>query len=175
MSHFPTSPSSQPHQPGGCLATAQKRVFSEMAIRLATRVLIADDHLAVREGLLSLFEPDTAFEVVGAAADGNEASRMALDLKPDLVVPDNSMPGMTGLEVARMLHANLPQTKVIFFTLDPEIRERAIATGAVAHVSKSQPPDEIMRAVRAAAGLSPMIERNAHAVRTEPAIGKVLM
>src|SRR6058998_3082438 len=147
-----------------------------MAIRLATRVLIADDHLAVREGLLSLFEPDTAFEVVGAAADGNEASRMALELRPDLVVLDNSMPGMTGLEVARMLHANLPQTKIIFFTLDPEIRERALATGAVAHVSKSAPPDEIMRAVRAAAGLSPTIERSAaHAVRTEPAIGKVLM
>src|SRR5712691_13140745 len=147
-----------------------------MATRLATRVLIADDHLAVREGLLSLFEPDPAFEVVGAAADGNEASRMALDLKPDLVVLDNSMPGMTGLEVARMLHANLPQTKVIFFTLDPELRERALATGAVAHVSKSAPPDEIMRAVRAAAGLSPTIERSAaHAVRSEPAIGKVLM
>src|SRR3989449_9445010 len=146
-----------------------------MATRLATRVLIADDHIAVREGLLSLFEPDAAFEVVGAAADGNEASRMALDLRPDLVVLDNSMPGMTGLEVARMLHANLPETKIIFFTLDPELRERALATGAVAHVSKSAPPDEIMRAVRAAAGLSPTVERNAHVVRTEPAIGKVLM
>src|SRR5256886_6067703 len=118
------------------------------------RILIADDHLAVREGLRSLIDPDAEFEVVGEAADGVEAARKALELRPDLILLDNSMPGMTGLEVARMLRANLPETKIVFLTLDPGIRDLALATGAAAHVSKDQPPQEIMRVVRAAAGIS---------------------
>src|SRR5437899_2887573 len=118
------------------------------------RILIADDHLAVREGLRSLIDPDPDFKVVGEAADGNEAARKALELRPDVIMLDNSMPGMTGLEVARMLRDNLPQTKIVFLTLDPGIRDLALATGAAAHISKDQPPQEIMRVVRAAAGLA---------------------
>ena len=118
------------------------------------RILIADDHLAVREGLRSLIDPDPDFKVVGEAADGNEAARKALELRPDLIMLDNSMPGMTGLEVARMLRDNLPATKIVFLTLDPGIRDLALATGAAAHISKDQPPQEIMRVVRAAAGIA---------------------
>src|SRR5256714_10586230 len=127
----------------------------ETTLSLVTkRILIADDHLAVREGLRSLIDPDPDFEVVGEAADGNEAARKALELRPDVIMLDNSMPGMTGLEVARMLRANLPETKIVFLTLDPGIRDLALATGAAAHISKDQPPQEIMRVVRAAAGIS---------------------
>src|ERR671937_1168883 len=118
------------------------------------RILIADDHLAVREGLRSLIDPDPDLEVIGEAADGNEAAQKALELRPDLIVLDNSMPGMTGLEVARMLRANVPETKIVFLTLDPGIKDLAIATGVVAHVSKDQPPQEILRVVRAAAGVA---------------------
>ena len=96
------------------------------------RILIADDHLAVREGLRSLIDPDPDFKVVGEAADGNEAARKALELRPDVIMLDNSMPGMTGLEVARMLRDNLPATKIVFLTLDPGIRDLALATGALA-------------------------------------------
>jgi len=120
------------------------------------RILIADDHLAVREGLRSLIDPDPDFKVVGEAADGNEAARKALELRPDVIMLDNSMPGMTGLEVARMLRDNLPATKIVFLTLDPGIRDLALATGAAAHISKDQPPQEIMRVVRAAAGIAPL-------------------
>src|SRR5467141_3541360 len=118
------------------------------------RILIADDHLAVREGLRSLIDPDPDFKVVGEAADGNEAARKALELRPDVIMLDNSMPGMTGLEVARMLRDNLPATKIVFLTLDPGIRDLALATGAAAHISKDQPPQEIMRVVREAAGIA---------------------
>src|SRR5437016_11801280 len=121
---------------------------------VAKRLLIADGHLAVREGLRSLIDPDPDFKVVGEAADGIEAARKALELRPDLIVLDNSMPGMTGLEVARMLRDNLPATKIVFLTLDPGIRDLALATGADAHISKDQPPQEIMRVVRAAAGIA---------------------
>src|SRR2546423_1357531 len=127
----------------------------ETTLSLVTkRILIADDHLAVREGLRSLIDPDPDFKVVGEAADGNEAARKALELRPDVIMLDNSMPGMTGLEVARMLRDALPATKIVFLTLDPGIRDLALATGAAAHISKDQPPQEIMRVVRAAAGLS---------------------
>ena len=107
MSLFSTAASYQRPTPGGCLVTPQKRVLSEMATGLAMRVLIADDNLAVRDGLRSLLGPDPAFEVVGVAVDGNQAARMALELTPDLILLDNSMPGMTGVEVSRMLRANL--------------------------------------------------------------------
>src|SRR5207245_11539942 len=80
------------------------------------RILIADDHLAVREGLRSLIDPDPDFKVVGEASDGNEAARKALELRPDLIVLDNSMPGMTGLELARMLRHHLLQTQVVLLT-----------------------------------------------------------
>src|SRR2546428_12772890 len=72
------------------------------------RILIADEHLAVREGLRSLIDPDPEFEVVGEAADGIDAGRKALELRPDLILLDNSMPGRTGLEVPRRLPDNPP-------------------------------------------------------------------
>src|ERR671936_1535146 len=131
-------------------ADRQKTTLSPMP----KRILIADDHLAVREGLRSLIDPDPEFQVIGEAADGNEAAQKALELRPDLIVLDNSMPGMTGLEVARMLRANLPETKIVFLTLDPGIKDLALATGAVAHIAKDQPPQEILRVVRKAAGVS---------------------
>src|SRR5204862_6293487 len=122
---------------------------------VAKRILIADDHLAVREGLRSLIDPDPDFEVVGEAADGNEAAQKALELHPDLIMLDNSMPGMTGLAVARMLRGNLPETKPVFLTLDPGIRDLALATGAVAHSSTDQPPQATLPAARAAAAIKP--------------------
>ena len=121
---------------------------------MPTRVLIADDHPAVRQGLRLLLDTDPDFEVVGQAADGNEAVALALELKPDLIILDNSMPGMTGLEVARVLRANVPDTKIIFHTLDRGIRDLVLATGAVAHVTKDQSPQEIMRVIRSVAGLN---------------------
>src|SRR3989475_11135948 len=138
------------------------------------RILIADDHRAVREGLRSLIDPDPEMEVVGEAADGQEAARKALELRPDLILLDNSMPGMTGLEVARMLRANLPETKIVFLTLDPGIRDLALATGAAAHISKDQPPQEIMRVVRAAAGISaPKVL--SHAVSAQAKLAELLV
>ena len=121
---------------------------------MPTRVLIADDHPAVRQGLRLLLDTDPDFEVVGQAADGNEAVALALELKPELIILDNSMPGMTGLEVARVLRANVPDTKIIFHTLDRGIRDLVLATGAVAHVTKDQSPQEIMRVIRSVAGLT---------------------
>src|SRR2546427_3686284 len=141
---------------------------------VAKRILIADDHLAVREGLRSLIDPDPEFEVVGEAENGIDAGRKALELRPDLILLDNSMPGMTGLEVARMLRTNLPETKIVFLTLDPGIRDLALATGAAAHVSKDQPPQEIMRVVRLAAGISAP-KPVSHAVSVQARLAELLI
>src|SRR5438309_9276200 len=139
------------------------------------RILIADDHLAVREGLRSLIDPDPEFQVIGEAADGNEAAQKAIELRPDLILLDNSMPGMTGLEVARMLRANLPETKIVFLTLDPGIKDLALATGAVAHISKDQPPQEILRVVRAAAGIKPATAGGTRATSPQARLAELLV
>lgn len=118
---------------------------------MATRILIADDHLAVREGVRSMLELENDLRIVGEAADGREAARKALELQPDLIVLDNSMPGMTGLEVARDVAARLPDTAIVFLTLDPGIRDLALASGAVGYVSKDAAADEFLRVIRAAA------------------------
>src|SRR2546423_7763129 len=148
----------------------------ETTLSLVTkRILIADDHLAVREGLRSLSQPDPYLQVAGEAADGNEAARKALELRPDVIMLDNSMPGMTGLEVARMLRDNLPATKIVFLTLDPGIRDLALATGAAAHISKDQPPQEIMRVVRAAAGLAAPKATSGHPTSAQAKLAEVLI
>src|SRR5687767_13852708 len=115
---------------------------------MPTRVLVADDHLAIREGIRSLLAPDDELLVVGEAADGVQASRMALELKPDLILLDNSMPGKTGLEVARELRPLLPDASIVFLTLDPGIRDLALAVGAVAHISKDTAPQDTLRILR---------------------------
>ena len=68
--------------------------------------------------------------------------------KPDLIVLDNSMPGKTGLEVARELKTLIPDTAIVFLTLDPGIRDLAIAVGAVGHISKDTPPQEMLKVLR---------------------------
>ncbi|TMD61363.1 MAG: response regulator transcription factor, partial [Chloroflexi bacterium] len=113
------------------------------------RVLIADDHLAVREGVRAMLALESGIDVIGEAVDGPTALRLARELKPDLVVLDNSMPGMSGLDVSRTLAAELPHTGVVFLTMDPALRDLALSGGAMAYVLKDAPPDELLRAVRA--------------------------
>jgi cellulose synthase/poly-beta-1,6-N-acetylglucosamine synthase-like glycosyltransferase/DNA-binding NarL/FixJ family response regulator len=118
---------------------------------LVTRVLLADDHVAVRDGLRAVLVDQRDIEVVGEAADGPATVAAARSLRPDLIILDNSMPGMSGLDVTRTLRDELPWTGIVFLTMDPGIRDLAIAAGATAFVTKDAPSDELIRAVRAAA------------------------
>src|ERR671935_872889 len=113
------------------------------------RVLIADDHAAVREGVRGVLATEDGIEVIGEAADGPSALRLVRELRPDLVVLDNSMPGLSGLDVSRTLAAQSPDVAVVFLTLDPALRDLALAGGAMAYVLKDAPSDELVRAVRA--------------------------
>jgi DNA-binding NarL/FixJ family response regulator len=103
---------------------------------LASRVLIVDDSAAVRQGLRALVETDPSLRTVGEASNATEGLELARTLSPDLILLDNEMPGMNGLELLPVLRRELPGTHVVMFTLSPAITAEARALGASAVVSK---------------------------------------
>ncbi|PYS97336.1 MAG: DNA-binding response regulator [Acidobacteria bacterium] len=113
------------------------------------QVLLADDHHIVREGLKSLLEKE-GFRVVGEAADGREAVRLAGTSHPDVAVLDLSMPSMNGLDAAREIIRSEPKTKAILLTVhteDPYVLE-ALRAGVTGYVLKSQAPADLVQAIR---------------------------
>ena len=114
------------------------------------RVVIADDNASVRDGLREAFASEKDFSLVGAAADGAEALRMIEQTKPDVVVLDNDMPRVAGMDVLRSVHARTPDTRVVMFTLNDSIRETALAAGAAAVVTKDTPIDSLLAELRRA-------------------------
>ena len=81
------------------------------------QILLADDHNVVRKGLRKTLEEHKEWRVCGEAADGREAVKMALELKPDIVVLDLTMPGLNGIEATRQIKHALPRTEVLIFTM----------------------------------------------------------
>ena len=117
------------------------------------RVLIADDHPVVREGLRGMLAGEEDIEVVGEAGDGQEAATLARALRPDVVLMDLRMPGTDGVEATRMLAgAGGPAVLVVTtYDTDHDIL-RAVEAGARGYLLKDTPRAELIRAVRAAAG-----------------------
>ena len=113
----------------------------------SARVLIADDHAIVRERLVTLLENE--FDVVGAVADGKVLIETAVRLKPDVVVVDLSMPGLTAFEALRQLKAARLDAKVIVFTMYAEagIVTEALRLGASGFVLKLSAGDELVIAI----------------------------
>jgi DNA-binding NarL/FixJ family response regulator len=133
----------------------------------AIRVVLADDQALVRAGFRSLLEAQDDIEVVGEAADGGEAVRLARDLRPDLVLMDIRMPGMDGLEATRRIAEDerLGDVRVVILTtfgVDEYVFE-AIRSGASGFLVKDTDPAELLQAVRVVAGgdalLSPGVTR----------------
>ncbi len=116
------------------------------------RVLVADDHEAVREGLRWMLRADDAVEVVGEAGDGEELLHLLDSVECDAVLLDLSMPGMSGLDVLAALNAAGRTLPIVVLTMhdDASHVDRALALGASGYVLKSAPRDEIIRALRAA-------------------------
>lgn len=117
------------------------------------RLLIVDDHPVVRDGLSGMFAPDPDFEVLGQAADGAEAIRLAQELEPDVILMDLRMPGMDGLAAIRELaKLGIPARVLVLTTYDTDSYVvPAIEAGATGYLLKDAPRDELLRAVRAAA------------------------
>lgn len=132
------------------------KLFHEMGPLLANCVLIVDDNEMVRRGLRCLFESEPAFKVCGEAVDGRDAIEKARQLKPDLIVLDFSMPGMNGLESARILSNMKPSAMILLFTMhrsavaDGDAR----AAGINAVVSKSEGAGTLISQAQILLGLS---------------------
>ena len=112
------------------------------------RVLLADDHGLLLEAFTRLLEPE--FTVVGRAVDGRALVRAALELRPDVVVADVSMPELNGLEAGRQIRQALPQVRLVFLTVneDPELAAEAFRVGASGFVVKSSAASELSQAIR---------------------------
>jgi len=117
------------------------------------RLLVVDDHPIVRSGITSVLATQPDFEVVGEAANGDDAVRAAAALAPDLVLMDLRMPGTNGVDATAAIRAARPATRVVVLTTyasDGEVL-RAIEAGAVGYLLKDVPHDELFRALRAVA------------------------
>mgnify|MGYP003574406185 CR=1 FL=1 len=130
-----------------------------------TRIVVADDHPVLREGLKQLLSEREGFEVVGEAGDGRELVRRATELRPDVVVIDLTMPGMNGIQAARKLRGVLPDAKLIVLTVreEEELVYEALRAGVNAYVLKGHGVDDLAGAIDAALRgeryLSPAIDR----------------
>ncbi|MBX7169074.1 MAG: response regulator transcription factor [Pirellulales bacterium] len=119
-----------------------------------TRVLIADDHAILRAGLRLLLAAQPDMEVVGEAATGDEAERLARELVPDVITLDVTMPGGSFEHILRRLHAAQPQARVVVLTMhdDSAYARRAMAAGAAAFVVKRADSAELLTAIREVRG-----------------------
>jgi DNA-binding NarL/FixJ family response regulator len=117
------------------------------------RILLADDHVVVREGLRLVIEGQKDMIVVCEAGDGASAIQQAQELRPDVVIMDISMPGMNGLVATRTLKRVLPQCVVVTLTRhsDDAYLQELMRAGASAYVLKQSPPAELITAIRTCA------------------------
>ena len=117
------------------------------------RVLIADDHGVVRQGLRMFLALDPEIEIVGEAKTGEETLELARQLRPEVVLMDLLMPGMGGVAATQKIRQEMPEVEVIALTsvLDDEAVTGAVRAGAIGYLLKNTDADELRRAIKAAA------------------------
>jgi DNA-binding NarL/FixJ family response regulator len=126
----------------------------------AIRVLVVDDHAVVREGLRTFLELQDGIEVIGEAADGDEAVARATELEPDVILMDLVMPHLDGIGAMRELRRRASSSRVIVLTsfLDDERLMPALQAGAAGYLLKDVEPAELARAVRSACADEALID-----------------
>jgi len=124
-----------------------------MSTNSPVRVLIADDHLIIRQGLRLILETETGFELVGEAADGAEAVRLCAELSPAVVLMDLRMPGMDGLTAIEHIRAEQPQVAVVILTTfnEDDLMLRGMQAGAKGYLLKDTDRETLFNSIRAAA------------------------
>jgi two-component system response regulator NreC len=118
---------------------------------MSIRILVADDHGVVRAGLRALLSTQPDFEVIGEAADSDEALQLANNLRPDLMLLDINMPSISGIEVLQQLKKRLPDIRVLMLTVheDEALLRKSIRAGAWGYVIKRAAESELINAIRA--------------------------
>ena len=139
-----------------------------MEVRVSIRILIADDHAVVRKGLRSFLELDPELKIVGEAADGAAALRMAREFQPDVVLMDLLMPVMDGVAATSAIRRELPDIEVLALTsvLEESLVIQAIQAGAIGYLLKDTDAPKLRQAIKAAA---------AGEVQLSPAAAAMLM
>ncbi len=117
---------------------------------MAFRIILADDHKIVREGLASLLQAENDMELVGEAEEGRQAVSLADKLRPDVVILDISMPGLNGMEAARQMLASRPELKVVALSMHRDARYVVgmLKAGARGYLLKECAYEELTQAVR---------------------------
>jgi DNA-binding NarL/FixJ family response regulator len=118
---------------------------------MTIRILVVDDHPIVRQGLKTLLEGHSGWQVIGEASDGAEALEKAGELNPDVMVLDVTMPRMNGLEACRLLRRQYPDLEILFVTQhdSPQMMREALEAGARGYVVKSNAARDLLAAVEA--------------------------
>ena len=117
---------------------------------MSIKVLLADDHKLVRQGMMAMLQSQEDIEVVGEAADGNEALKLAAELEPDVILLDVMMPNLNGIEVAHQMRQHGLRTHIVFLSMhaNASYAVRALHNGALGYVIKDADFSEIILAVR---------------------------
>jgi two-component system, NarL family, response regulator NreC len=116
-------------------------------------IILADDHPVVRRGMRALLERERDFSIVGVASDGLETVRLAERLKPDVLVLDLMMPGLSGLEALRILRERSPRTRIVILSMHSSnaFIAQSLQNGAIGYVLKDCSEESLVHAVREAA------------------------
>jgi two-component system response regulator NreC len=115
------------------------------------KILVADDHAVVREGLWQLLNSQPDMEVVGEAEDGREALEKAKSLRPDVTILDIAMPRLSGLEAVRLIREAVPDTGIVVLSMHKKEAyvHQVLASGALGYVLKASPSSDVLQAIRA--------------------------
>jgi DNA-binding NarL/FixJ family response regulator len=118
---------------------------------MSVKILLADDHRIMREGLRSLISKQRNMEVVAEARNGRSAVKLARKLKPDVIVMDINMPDLNGIDASRQIIAELPDTRIIVFSMhtDRQFVAGALKAGVSGYLQKDSAFEELHRAIRA--------------------------
>jgi DNA-binding NarL/FixJ family response regulator len=118
---------------------------------MTIKVLLADDHRVITDGLRALIDGQDDMDVVAVAGDGLEAVRRSIETRPDVVVMDQAMPEMNGTEAAQMIRARRSATRVIILSMHSNVEhvQRALRSGVNGYVLKASTGDELVAAIRA--------------------------
>lgn len=124
--------------------------FSKLINQQKIRLLLAEDHTILRQGLAQMLDQESDMEIVGQAENGAQAVQLAAQIVPDVILMDMSMPIMSGIDAAREIHRTLPQVRIIGLSMHEDEASAAdmLAAGASLYLTKTGPTQNLIQAIR---------------------------